>query len=78
MDPRVEAMVKSEERRHVQAIATLMQRYPEYRSHLAYALLGSAVAVCDSLGIDPIAFIRGLRDTEPLPPVLVPPKARQS
>lgn len=50
----------------------------EYRAHVAHALLGSAVATADSFGIDVEAFIAALRKREPMPAVLVPPKARQS
>lgn len=74
----IEQAVLSEERRHMAAISALIGRWPAYRSHLAYALLGSAIAVCDSFGIDVDAFLLELRRREPKPSVLVPPTGSQS
>lgn len=74
----VTAAVHAEERRHHDEIIRIISRWPEYRAHLAYALLGSAIATCDSFGIDVEDFLTQLRQREPKPPVLVPPSKRQS
>lgn len=71
----VKALLLEEERRHVAAIVDLTNKHPEYRLHLAYALLGGAIAVVDSFGGDAEKFLRDLRARHARPAVLVPPKA---
>lgn len=55
-------------------VAGLVQRWPNFRRHIAYAVLGQAVAVADSFGCDVEQFIADLRKRYPKPAVLVPPK----
>lgn len=78
MKTSVEHAVHAEVARHTKAMTDLINRNPEYRSHLAYALLGSAIAVCDSYGVDTETFIAHLRATHDKPEVLVPPMMRRS
>ena len=78
MKPAAQQLVDAEALRHGRAMVDIMKRFPEYRAHLAYALLGDAIAVCDSFGCDVLAFIAELRRREPMPAVLVPPKSGQS
>ena len=59
-------------------IMSIVGKWPEARVELAYALLGGAIAVCDSFGIDVQAFLDELRRREPMPAVLTPPKGSQS
>jgi len=63
-----------EEKRHVAEVSRIIDQWPEYRYHLACALLGSAVAIADSFGIDVEGWLAGLRRRHPRPPVLVLPK----
>jgi hypothetical protein len=67
-----------EEKRHVQAVSAFVNQFPECRSHACYALLGSAIATCDTFGIDVEGFLTGLRARFPKPPVLVPPAGGRS
>jgi hypothetical protein len=64
--------------RHNREFSDLINQWPEQRSHIAYMMLGSAVAVCDSFGLDVEGWLAELRRREPKPPVLSPPKKRQS
>lgn len=68
----------AEEKRHCAELVRLIARYPQYRAHFAYALLGTAVATCDTFGLDVESWLAELRKREPRPSVLVPPKSRQS
>lgn len=70
--------IYGEERRHLAEVSALVRKWPAYRSHFAFALLGSAIAVCDSFGCDVEGFLAELRRVEPKPPVLVPPAGVQS
>jgi hypothetical protein len=76
--PHIEAAYRREEERHQHEIARLIDLYPAYRSHFCYGLLGGAVAVCDTFGVDVEAFVAELRERCPKPPVLTPPTRRQS
>jgi hypothetical protein len=67
-----------EEKRHIAAVVAFVAKFPECRSHASYALLGSAIATCDSYGIDVEAFLTELRARFPKPAVLVPPKSTSS
>lgn len=78
MKTEADRAVRAEERRHLEALQNIMKRWPEYRSQFAYAMLGQAIALCDSFGLDVDGFIRELRKREPMPPVLVPPKGSSS
>ena len=74
MTPEAERLVYAEERRHLAAVVAIVDRFPEYRAHLCHALLASAIATCDTFGVDVEAFLRELRAREPRSAVLVPPK----
>jgi hypothetical protein len=78
MKPEAEREVMREEKRHTDEVVRICGRWPEYRLHMAHALLGGAVAVCDSFGVDVERFIAELRRREPMPPVLVPPASGRS
>ena len=78
MKPAIEHALLAEEKRHTQAISAIIGKHPEYRAQLAYALLGGAIAVCDSFGLDVQGFLDELRRREPMPAVLVPPKGGRS
>lgn len=68
----------AEEGRHLAKIKRIIRRFPEYRAHFGYAILGAAVATCDSFGLDVEGWIAELRKREPKPDVLVPRKGEQS
>lgn len=68
----------AEQERSLKQLAGLISMYPEFRSHFAYGLLGSAVATCDTFGLDVEAWLVELRRTQDKPAVLVPPKGRVS
>jgi hypothetical protein len=78
MNNEIERLMYAEERRHVAEIKSIVQRWPEYRLHLAYALLGGAVAVVDTFGGDVEGWLKKLRETEPRPDVIEPPSGVQS
>lgn len=63
----------AEAERSLAFIKRFLGRWPEYRLHLAYGLLGEAVAMVDSYGGDAETFLAHLRAVEPKPDVLVPP-----
>lgn len=50
-----------EEQRHLTAVARFIARWPSFTLHVAYALLGSAVACVEGLGGDVEGFLRELR-----------------
>lgn len=64
--------------RHVRAVGDFIARWPEHRADLAYGLLGQAIGVCDSFGLDVEGFVANLRRSVPKPAVIVPPTSRQS
>jgi hypothetical protein len=74
----IEAEFYAEEKRHIAEVVRLIDKYPQFRASFTYALLGSAVAQCDSLGLDVEAWLVGLRKLHPKPAVLAPPKRRQN
>jgi hypothetical protein len=76
--PHIQAAFLREQDRHQHEIARLVDEHPEYRSHFCYGLLGGAVGVCDTFGIDVEGFLVELRKRYPKPPVLNPPSRRQS
>lgn len=78
MTPSVEAEMRRIENRYFDAIIALIARSPADRIAIAYSLLGQAVAMCDTFGIDVNDFLRKLRAAEPMPDVLVPPARQQS
>ena len=55
-----------------------IKRYPRWRFTYVLEVLGAAVALCDSFGVDAQAFLTKLRATEPMPPVLFPPRREPS
>ena len=75
MPPEVEAEWKLEESRHIGAFVRTCARWPNFRLSFAYALLGSAVAMVDSMGGDADGFLRNLRAQEPKPAPMLPPRA---
>lgn len=75
MPDHIRAEYFAEEKRHVEECVRLITKYPEWRAHFSYALLGSAVAQCDSFGLDVEAWLVGLRKRHPKPAVLTPPKS---
>jgi hypothetical protein len=74
----VEAAVRVEVARHCDAIRALIAKHPEARRLVCLGLLGEAIGVCDSFGVDVEEFLSGLRASFPRPPVLVSPKSRAS
>ena len=78
MSPSVEAEFRRIEKRYFDAIIVLIGRSPADRIAIAYSLLGQAVAMCDTFGIDVNDFLLKLRAVEPMPDVLVPPARQQS
>lgn len=72
--PEAERLANAEASRHLAAMLEIIVKYPAYRAHLAYTLLGGALGVCDTFGVDAQKFIDDLRRTQPMPAVLVPPK----
>jgi hypothetical protein len=81
-DPEVPAELdtewKEEEARHIRAFVKAATRWPNYRMHLAYALLGGAIAIVDSFGGDVEGFVQKLRIRHgKVPPedVILPPRS---
>lgn len=74
----VEQMIDSKMREWSSAdtdrFVALVNQFPEYRRHIAYAMLGSAIAVADSMGCDVEGFLVKLREHAPKPDVLFPPQ----
>lgn len=60
--------------RGCKAFARLITKYPNFRLHMAMAQLGAAVANVDMMGGDVEGFVAHLREREPKPAPLVPPK----
>lgn len=56
-----------------QRLLDIVSRHPERRFEVAESLLGGAIAVCDTFGIDAESVLREIRRREPKPAVLVPP-----
>ena len=75
MNADADAEYKKMEARHVHEWATLINRWPNFRLHFAYAMLATAIAVADSFGCDVEGFLVKLREREPKPSVLIPPKS---
>ena len=80
-DPEVPAELdaewKAEEARHIRAFVKAATRWPNFRLHLAYALLGGAIAIVDNLGGDVEGFVEKLRKNYGrIPPedVMLPPR----
>lgn len=65
----------AEEDRQQAAFFAFTKKWPNFRQHAAYAMLGVAIATADMMGIDVEAFLRSIREQNPHPGVLVPPKA---
>lgn len=78
MKPAAERAVVHEVDRQTKAVVDIVSRWPEYRSHIAYAMLGAAVATCDTFGLDVEGWLAALRAHTPKPDALVPPSGRQS
>lgn len=76
--PHIRAELDAEEKRHIEEIVRLVDKYPQFRAHFSYSLLGQAVAQCDSFGLDVEEWLAGLRKMHPKPAVLSPPKRRQN
>lgn len=78
LPPELERLFEQEDDRHLSVLVALIERFPEYRGHIAIGEVARAVALGDSFGADVDAFISHLRKTERKPDVLVPPKGVQS
>lgn len=68
-----------EQDRALKAFVAIINKWPEWREWAAFALLGSAVATCDSLGCDVEGWIANLRrkqraGEQVIPDVIVPMK----
>lgn len=74
MPPEVAAEWMKEEARHTDAFVAFVRSWPQFRKHAASALLGSAVATADLMGVDAEAFIRDLRARYPKPSSMRPPE----
>lgn len=64
--------------RQTRFIVDFTNRWPEERHRMAAELLGSAIGTCDTFGVDVQEVIANIRKAAPMPPVLVPPKGKQS
>lgn len=53
--------------KHERDVAELLAKYPRSRKHIAYGVLGAALAVADSTGADAEGFIAHLRKRHPRP-----------
>jgi hypothetical protein len=67
-----------EEQRHLAVFKELISRNPEYRRHFAYAMLGAAVGLVDSVGGDVEEFVAGLRKQFKRPIPIEPPEESNS
>jgi len=76
-DPFTQAMY-AECDRAIAAYVAILEKWPERRKELASEMLGSVVGFCDTMGVDPIKVIAGIRAEAPLPAVLVPPNRDRS
>jgi len=63
-----------EENRHIKAIVAFIKRWPNFRTHAIFGLLGSAIGAADMVGIDVEEFLADIRKRSPKPAQLVPPK----
>lgn len=57
----------SEQERFLTAAMRILKRWPNYRQHIAYALLGSAIAFADTFGCDVERFLQEMRRTQTKP-----------
>jgi hypothetical protein len=60
--------------RQTQAFCRFIRRWPNFRVHAAYALLGGAVGTADMMGCDVDGWLCRLRQQEPKPAPICPPK----
>jgi hypothetical protein len=65
---------KAHEKIVLDSFIRFITKWPSYRKHAAIALLGGAVAQCDMMGADADGFLKALREREPRPAPLVPPR----
>jgi ABC-type transporter Mla maintaining outer membrane lipid asymmetry permease subunit MlaE len=54
-------------------VVALIQKFPQDRADIAVILLGGAIAIADTMGVDVEGFLTELRRTTTKPDVLVPP-----
>lgn len=55
-------------------VANLLARFPDRRHHIACGVLGAAIGVADTIGVDVPGFLAHLRSQHAKPDVLVPPQ----
>ncbi len=67
------AIIHAELERSEDEIVAFALRWPEKRKQLACALLGAAIGVCDTFGVDAEEFIVSLRAKCGKAPELFPP-----
>ncbi len=66
------AEVCAELDRQLKAFVRLVERWPNFRKHIALAMLGAAIGTADMMGCDVEGFLRSLREREPKPTPIEP------
>jgi len=74
MPPELQQALEAEEERHAKAVSALIAKWPNYRVQIASGMLGVAVAFADTFGVDAEGWLVRLREHEPKPGQLYPPK----
>lgn len=54
---------------------SFVERWPNFRRHAAFGLLGNAIAIADTMGLDVEGFLAELRRRHARPDVMAPPGA---
>lgn len=66
---------EQEEKRSLAVLVAFVNRWPNFRRHVACARLGAAIADADVMGVDVEAFLNAVRRLEPKTLLrFVPPK----
>lgn len=72
----LEQIIKTYSSDRLKPITDFVVRHPEYRRHVACALLGDAIAWADSFGVDAQKFLDGLRENCGKAGELLPPQRK--
>lgn len=72
----LEQLVKTYSRDRFKPLTDFITKHPEYRRHLACALLGDAIAWADSFGVDTQDFLDKLRANCGTAAELIPPQRK--
>ena len=59
-------------KRQMKVFVAMIDRWPNFRKHIGYALLGGAIGAADMMGCDVEGFLVNLRKREPRPTPIEP------